>query len=162
MKRSAPSVHVLISRFEYWNTGLTVLSLASLVSLSSWLVVFDGQLPALALASMIAGSVLLLLKLMLTLRGTATSLRWDGQRWHAGPAHLVGSEPWVVSVTVRINLSSWMLLELRSDQVEFPAKLVWVPLQRKGMETHWHGLRCALFAGGNSASPDVIDRVTAA
>jgi hypothetical protein len=110
---------------------------------------------------MAVGSVLLSMKLMLTLRCTATSLRWDGQRWYVGPAHLIGTEPWDVSVTVRINLASWMLLELRSDQVDFPSRHVWLPLQRHGLETHWHGLRCALFAGSNSSASDAIDRATA-
>lgn len=148
MRRSAPAVQVLITRIDCWRGFVIALVLAALISLTSWLFASSAQQfhPA-ALVVMIAGTVLASGYAVLTLRTPATSLRWDGQHWYAGPAHLVGTEPWGVDVRIRIDLVNWMLLELRSDQVGFPRTMAWLAVQKVGIETDWHGLRCALFSG---------------
>lgn len=165
MKRSAPAVQVLVSHFEFWTRGVAVLVLASATSLVAWFVeaaIGSTPLTELALVSAGAVSFLALAVALLSFRCRAVSLRWDGRFWHAGPIDRVGSEPWSVHVAVRIDLGHWMLLEMCSDQTEFPPIHTWLPLQRQGMESKWHALRCALFAARNAAAIDMTSRASSA
>jgi hypothetical protein len=152
MKRSAPAVQVQVSRFELWNRGVGLLLLISCAALISWFIGLVGArdehwAPG---ALVVAASVLALLIAGWSLRRPAVSLRWDGQCWHIGPIDRVGSEPWSVRVAVRVDLGHWMLLQVCCDQVDFPRQHAWLPLQRLGLQSQWHALRCALFAARRS------------
>lgn len=165
MKRSAPAVQVLVSHFELWTRGVAVLILASATSLMAWFVeaaVGSSPFTERALVSAGAVSLLALAVALLSFRCHAISLRWDGQFWRAGPIDRVGSEPWLVHVAVRIDLGHWMLLEMCSDQTEFPSMHTWLPLQRQRMESKWHALRCALYASRNAAATDITSRASSA
>ena len=102
MRRSAPAAQVLVSRFDHWRGFIVALAFGALISLASWLIFSGAQFSPVALVAVVAGTLLVCGSALLALRIPATSMRWDGQHWYAGPAHLVGSEPWAVDVRVRM------------------------------------------------------------
>ena len=72
-------------------------------------------------------------------------LRWTGRHWQlsgfAGdPAEIRDGE-----VRVALDLGSWMLLRFTPTQGP-PRAVTWLPVQRRGLEAGWHGLRCAVYA----------------
>ncbi|MFM8901200.1 MAG: hypothetical protein ACKOF9_14805 [Burkholderiales bacterium] len=148
MSRTAPPVHVLVDRFAVWTIAVVILGVIATATLLAWATpVWTTPLGlAQGLALSIAACVLCV-SLWRSLRSSAVSLRWDGERWWLGQPSSVGAEPWPVHVVVCMDLGSWMLLQLRahSDDAGLPRRHRWLPLQRQGLELQWHGLRCALY-----------------
>jgi hypothetical protein len=68
-------------------------------------------------------------------RVPAQTLYWDGRAWQldAVPGEL----------RVAIDLGPWMLLIFTPDAA---ARASWLPVQRLGLETQWHALRCAVYS----------------
>lgn len=80
----------------------------------------------------------------------AFSLRWDTQQWHLGAASTLGQEPHAGRLMVALDLGAWMLLRLipsavSASSVRLPAG-GWLPVQKRGHETHWHALRCTVYS----------------
>jgi hypothetical protein len=47
---------------------------------------------------------------------------------------------------VAVDLGAWMLLRFERDATPRLRRIVWLPLQRRGLETPWHALRCAVYS----------------
>ena len=146
-----------LTRFGLWSTAVLVLTLLAATTLAVWLstrVFFEG-----ASALAIAGIALALWFGATVSRRAPLSLRWDSQRWHLGPADTMGHEPWTGELNVVIDLGPWMLLRFRPDAQSSPDAVRWLPVQRRGFESQWHTLRCAVYsprpAAGVDAAPDV-------
>jgi hypothetical protein len=158
MRAFAPA-QFTVTRFGAWRWAVLVLSLLVALAVGTWLVTQQATergawLPSAALV--VAVSIWLL---AVQPRGAPLSLRWDAQRWHLGPAASVGHEPWVGELRVAIDLGPWMLLRFEPDAGVVGATLTWLPVQRRGLEAHWHALRCAVYSprpdAGVDAAPDV-------
>jgi hypothetical protein len=80
------------------------------------------------------------------LRCAGTSLRWDTRQWHLGPASTTGDEPHSGRLAVAIDLGAWMLLRFQPDGAAGKRRSIWLPVQRRGLETQWHALRCAVYS----------------
>jgi hypothetical protein len=80
------------------------------------------------------------------------SLRWDGQRWHLGPARTAGMEPSAGRLDVMMDLGPWMLLCFQADGPEPRPARTWLPVQRRGHEGDWHLLRATVYCA-RPASP---------
>ncbi len=159
MTRSAPAVHVLVDHFGRWVIGLCGLWLLAAASLIVWGVFMFNSSGASTTTMALLSLGLVSLGLPLTLLPfQATSLRWDGQSWHAGPADGVGDEPWDVDVTVCFDFGGWVLLRLHSETPGFPRRRAWLPVDMQSLALQSHGLRCALFAAGRSYSSNGTDR----
>ena len=65
----------------------------------------------------------------------AQSLRWDGRAWQLDAA--------AGELSVAIDLGPWMLLRFKPER---RARASWLPVQRAGLETQWHALRCAVYS----------------
>jgi hypothetical protein len=95
---------------------------------------------------------------VVVLSTTAVRLRWDGQCWFYGAASADGPELAPTELTVAVDLGGWMLLRLQADGgASRWSRTLWLPAQRRGHETHWHALRCAVYSprpapGGPSAA----------
>jgi len=74
------------------------------------------------------------------------SIRWDTQRWNLGPEWSAGEEPWPGRLDVALDLGAWMLLRFQPDVATGQRRAQWVPVQRRGMESAWHALRCAVYS----------------
>ena len=86
--------------------------------------------------TLVVAAALLLLACAVSLwRVPAQSLRWDGQVWQLDD---VSGE-----LTAAIDLGPWMLLKFAP---EMPGRTSWLPVQRRGLETQWHALRCAVYS----------------
>jgi hypothetical protein len=146
--RVLPAFQVSITRFGIWRSA--VLALATLVVAStlawtlaqpvgarSWIHVGPGLAAAVWLCAWLVKS-------------RPIHLRWDGQCWHLDSA--AGHEPWPGSLSVAMDLGFWMLLRFRS---EAPFRRVtWLPVQRRGLEAHWHALRCAVYSARPASGPN--------
>ena len=146
-----------LSRFGLWRVAVLVLTLLAATTLAAWLstrVFFEG-----ASALAITGIALALWFGVAASRCAPLSLRWDRQRWHLGPADTMGHEPWTGELNVVIDLGLWMLLRFRPDAQSGHDAVRWLPVQRRGFESQWHTLRCAVYsprpAAGVDAAPDV-------
>ena len=39
-----------------------------------------------------------------------------------------------------------MLLQFRAHDRSHSPRMIWLPVQRRGLEPQWHGLRCAVYS----------------
>jgi hypothetical protein len=141
---ASPSFEITVGRFGVWFTaagGLVAGAAAALVAW--WLQRSDAQpVPVLAVGVALAC-------LGVALHGVRavrpTRLHWDGQRWSAAPPDGVATP---VELNVAIDLGVWLLLRLRrgGDQPRWSGRTMWLPVQRRGHEAHWHALRCAVYS----------------
>ncbi|XVJ68885.1 MAG: hypothetical protein HEQ39_03930 [Rhizobacter sp.] len=151
MRRTAPPVHVLVDRFTVWTVAVAVLWLVAVCSLAAWIVGWSQSVtlgssgPVHWFALGLSVPVLFAVPWFTCLR--AVSLRWDGERWWLGEPSEVGVEPWCVQPLVRIDLGHWMLLQLKPQAagLRLSNRYRWLPIQRRGLATQWHALRCALL-----------------
>jgi hypothetical protein len=151
MSRTAPPVHVLVDRFTVWTATVAVLWVFAACSVAAWFAEWSSSMNMdsgvrffwIALGMLVP---VLLAGLWLS-RFNAVSLRWDGEQWWLGEPSDVGVEPWRIQPWVRLDLGVWMLLQLEPAGAgpRLPGRYRWLPLQRRGRATQWHGLRCALL-----------------
>lgn len=137
-----PPYQITVCRFGVWRVAC-----AGLVT-TSWLVTAAWAMSAVqAHPSWLALSILLLTLasigvLLQAWRLAPTSLRWDGQRWHMGPAATMGLEPQAGRLAVALDLGAWLLLRFVADGAR---RGTWLPVQRRGHEPAWHGLRATVY-----------------
>ena len=152
--RASPAFHILIDRFCLWRAAVLAACVAALGVWLAWIVSmqqeFDTTMTA---ATMIVGFVPIVVAAKLAHR-RPVSLRWDTQSWRFGPADSYGDEPWAGRLHVAIDLDSWMLLKFEHEVTGRYRRVDWIPVQRLGMESSWHALRCAVYSSRPSPSLD--------
>lgn len=157
--RASPSVHVEVRHFGLWRGCVTLLAAAGGLSVVTWGAALGGLLiwpHGVALTA----CLLVLLGLAVSLsRIHPFDLRWDGQVWHL-TRHLERSaDAEAGMVVVCMDLGGWVLLRFDSQVMgSGRPRRVWLPVQRPGLESQWHGLRCALYSPRTDpgAQPDEI------
>jgi hypothetical protein len=92
-------------------------------------------------------------------------LRWDTLDWRLGPMASVGEEPTAGQLKVVMDLGSWMLL--RFVQTESAVLIAVLPyrfrpqrclaVQRRGLESTWHALRCAVYSSRPAKLAPALD-----
>jgi hypothetical protein len=65
-----------------------------------------------------------------------------------------GDEPFAGGIDVCLDFSAWMLLRFEHDVTVGRARVSWLPVQRSGLEAHWHALRCAVYSSRPAHGPD--------
>ena len=143
--RASPPFQISVTRFGVWRSGVVGLSTLAAATLTAWLASRD-EFTALGwqIAAGTGGAALLAASLALA-RIAPLSLRWDSRQWHLGPATSAGDEPWPGSLAVALDLGGWMLLRFEHESALRRRRFSWLPIQRRGLETHWHALRCAVY-----------------
>ena len=143
--RASPAIHVSVSRFGLWRGAVGVLAMAVVCTILLWLV--DRDPPAAASTQAIVGVLLCaVIGLAISLaRVRHVGLRWDGQAWHLSDAGNSTAET-PGEVAVAIDLGAWMLLRFKPVAHTGLPQARWLPVQRRGLEGSWHGLRCALYS----------------
>ena len=156
--RAVAACQFTLDRFGAWRAVVVILAASAAFSAVAWFVARgrnDGVAGLLAcgLALTVAGAGALLAG-----RREPLSLRWDTRQWHLGPASTAGQEPGCGDLQVAIDLGPWMLLRWHPDAASRGAAVTWLPVQRRGLESQWHTLRCAVYsprsAVGVDAAPD--------
>ena len=143
--RASPAIHVSVSRFGLWRGAIGALAMAAVGTIVLWL--FGRDPPAAASTQAIVGVALCaVIGLAISLaRVPHVGLRWDGQAWHlSGTGNSTAETPG--EVTVAIDLGAWMLLRFKPAAHTGFLQARWLPVQRRGLEGPWHGLRCALYS----------------
>jgi hypothetical protein len=155
--RASPAFHVTVVRFGAWRASVLALLSASVAALSAWLLSATASISAAPLAAVgVVGAALAICAVPL-LRCPPTSLRWDTRQWHLGPAASAGDEPDAGRLAVALDLGVWMLLRFDPVPPRRGRRSTWLPVQRRGLEPHWHALRCAVYCArpveGPAAGP---------
>jgi len=153
MRASAP-FQATIRHFGQWRASVTILLIASAGSMAAFALARGESAPAgWRIAGLVASLAIVLAGTRL-LRCPPMSLRWDSQRWHLGPESTAGEEPCAGSIDVCLDFGAWMLLRFEHDVTTGRARFSWLPVQRRGLEVHWHALRCAVYSSRPAHGPD--------
>ena len=152
--RSAPPLQLSVNRCELWHAMTLLLAVSGCAAMLAWWWAQPVPAPGWASAMAAIGALLSLASLAGLWRKPASTLRWDRQRWlvtRDGAAERAGE------LAVAIDLGGWMLLRFvpASDEAGPPwhRRVLWIALQRRGLETQWHALRCALYSARPSLRP---------
>ncbi|MBC8058151.1 MAG: hypothetical protein H7Y61_16380 [Rhizobiales bacterium] len=141
--RAAPACQVSLRRFGLWRGAVLALTALAVASIVAWASTREGSVtPMLLMASALSTLATVALGVSLA-RVSPTGLRWDGRAWHLGPAT---DDTAPGELTVAIDLGPWMLLRFAPTMTEARARVVWLPVQRRGLEAEWHALRCAVYS----------------
>ena len=152
--RAAPACQFPLRRFGAWRIAVLALVALGIAAMTSWLILREppltspgsllGALATLGLAALAAPLA----------RAPDVDLRWDGRVWHLGPA---SGEPVAGALSVAIDLGPWMLLRFRpAAPAAHPPRTTWLPTQRRGLESQWHALRCAVYSPRPAPADDTL------
>lgn len=144
--KAAPPVQVTVGRFGAWRLAVGLVMAITVAAVSRWWVTLhaDASLAGVWARVAFAGAAgLAIAGAASLLRQPARSLRWDGQRWHLGLAGQVGHEPAAGRLRVTLDLGGWMMLRFEPENSR---RACWIPVQRPGLESSWHALRCAVYS----------------
>lgn len=157
--QAASAVRVTIQRFGVWNIALALISATAVSVLATWVVTHNEDLAGWSGIALI-GSVLVGLAGAIDLvRRQQIVLRWDTECWHATDPSCGAGEIELSDLRVALDLGGWMLLKFRAEVPQRRLRGGWIPVQRQGLESHWHCLRCAVYArSAASVQPTAIDR----
>jgi hypothetical protein len=142
--RASPAFQVVFDRFGVWHGVVFAVALAGVIVVLAWLASAPAS-AAIRWAAAFASLVLLALGACAA-RVAPVSLRWDGQLWHLGPPESAGHESSSGSLRVAIDLGPWMLLRFEPTESTWRKRATWLPAQRRGLESRWHTLRCAVYS----------------
>ena len=144
--RAIVAAQFRVTRFGAWRIAVWLLAGSSVLSLMVWGFASreSNPLTHMALAGILASSSVAI-AIQLT-RQQACSLRWDARNWYLGRADQIGDEPLQGDLSVVIDLGPWMLLRFDPAGAAPRRQVRWLPVQRRGLEAHWHELRCAVYS----------------
>lgn len=140
--RASPPCQVSLRRFGAWRLAVLTLALGGGVVIVSWLAGKDPPASSgLLMLSALAALPLLACAASLW-RVPAQNLRWDGASWRLDAVS--------GGLRVAVDLGPWMLLCFTPED---RGRCSWLPIQRRGLEAHWHALRCAVYSPRPPAEP---------
>jgi len=159
--RAAPPIRVKVERFDAWNALLAGLGALVLLVAGAW---WGSDHAGLALwCEWLVGcfTVASVVGLGACFRRLPVYLRWDARHWYCASQGDTDQEdgPW--RVRAPIDLGGFMLLRLESQDDSNPMTPRWLPVQRRGLPTDWHALRCAVHCSradrASSTDPRAAD-----
>lgn len=151
--QAPPPLQITVDRFGVWRLALLSLTLCVMMALWLWCrylaIGWAHWVACLAMAGLTTALAFQLGKVQ------PCSLRWDSERWFWGAAAERGHEPHTGQLRVVIDLGAWMLLQLRAEALPTSqahcTSNQWLPVQRAGLQTSWHLLRCLVHASPRSS-----------
>ena len=144
--RASPAFQVVLHRFGVWRVAVLASALSGLIVVAAWLVSQPPSTPVIVRWALAFAALALLLLGSSAARVRPVSLRWDGQLWHLGTPDSAGPEPRSGDLYVALDLGPWMLLRFQPAESTWRTRATWLPAQRRGLESHWHALRCAVYS----------------
>ncbi len=149
--RAAPAYQLSLQRFGVWQGAVWVLATLVVATMAAWLILRESALTSpTSLAAALAAALIVALGASLV-KTPAIDLRWDGRAWHLGPP---AGEPVSGDLIVLIDLGPWMLLRFTPAAANARPRSIWLPVQRRGLESQWHALRCAVYSPRTAAAED--------
>ena len=153
--RAAPACQVSLRRFGVWRGAVLALASLGVLVIAVWLLTRESAPTSLTLIAAGFAAALLVATGVALAKTPAVDLRWDGRTWYLGqPVH----EPVAGDLSVAIDLGPWLLLRFSPAAPEARPRVVWLPVQRRGLEAQWHALRCAVYSPRPSAADDTPAR----
>ncbi len=140
--RAAPACQFSLQRFGVWRGAVLVVAALGIATMATWLILRESALISPTSIAAALDAVLLVAWGASLARMPAVDLRWDGRTWHLGPP---SGEPVSGDLSVALDLGPWMLLHF-SAVPEARPRTTWLPIQRRGLESQWHALRCAVYS----------------
>ena len=144
--RASPAFQVVLDRFGVWRAAVLTSAVTGGVVMLAWLA---SSPPSVSVANRGLAAVAALVLLIAGARAARVapvSLRWDGQLWHLGPPESAGHEPASGALQVALDFGPWMLLRFEPAESTWRTRSSWLPAQRRGLESRWHALRCAVYS----------------
>ena len=141
--RACPPIEVRLHHDGQWRGFVLTVLASNCAVVATWLFTAEADV-ALKASVVVAALIASVAALPLALRSDRT-LRWTGQRWQLIDAGRDRAPAQDGEMSVALDLGSWMLLRFTASGVS-PSVVIWLPVQRRGLEAGWHGLRCALYA----------------
>ena len=149
--RDSPTFQVAIRCYGGWQAAVAVLGVAALTTLLAWLWELGSARSAVDWLLASTGAVVIAAAFG-CIAQRPLSLRWDTRVWWLGSADGAGDEAASGQVDVPVDFSVWMLLRFTRAPCRRWDRVTWIPVQRRGLEAHWHALRCAVYTA--RAAPD--------
>ena len=140
--RAAPAFQISLHRFGLWRGAVLALASIALAVLAAWLMTLEAPFGIVGWLATATSVALLAALAASVMRTPSVSLRWDGRAWSLGTS--IG-DPESGELSVAIDLGAWMLLRF-TPAVPARARVVWLPVQRLGIESQWHALRCSAYS----------------
>ena len=141
--RETLSFEVRPDRFSVWRSGVAVVAFAALAAVSAWAWSMastrdgDGVVSAIGIALVLALATIAAALSLGRVPSGVLACR-DG-RW----TFAADSGPTVAGrLTVALDWGAFFLLRIDGGA----GLRLWLPVQRRGLERDWHGLRCALYS----------------
>src|SRR6188508_2331869 len=132
-----------LSRFGVWRVAVLLVAGAAIAAVAAWAVAMldsqpeTGRMLVMAVA---AGLLLATTGLAISLaRVEAGLLTCSDGLWAFAPDR---GQRRTGTLEVAVDLGAFLLLRL----VEQRRTIVWLPVQRRGVESQWHALRCAAYS----------------
>jgi hypothetical protein len=132
-----------VRRFGIWRAAVGMVAGAAIAAVTAWAVALSDSQPQSGrelVMAIAAGLSLATIGLALSLaRAEAGLLACSEGVWAFVPdrgARRTGT------LEVALDLGPFLLLRL----VERRRTIVWLPIQRRGVEAQWHALRCAVYS----------------
>ena len=144
--RASPPVHVPLRCFGAWRVAVLALTVSGLTVMGAWLLQREQPPLAWVVVGLACGAPLLACLGVSLAKVSAVDLWWDGQGWSLRSWLTANADPVVGEVSVAIDLGAWMLLRFRPSNASRWRRPTWLPVQRRGIESQWHALRCAVHA----------------
>ena len=164
--RASPAFQCVLNRFGVWRAAIVAVASTCVVVLLAWLATSSEPAPPLGLAAWIGAMLAVPAMAASLLRVPAVTLHWDGQQWWlARPARSSRAaaaaqiDAVCGEIDVALDFGGWMLLRFRPISALRRERAVqWLPAQRRGLEAHWHTLRCALYSPRPAPAREAADQ----
>jgi len=148
--RAAPPFQVSLRRFGVWQGAVLALAGLAMATIAAWLITHERPIemaiwPATGLSMAVVAALA-----ASALRIPPTRLGWDGRVWSVGPS---ADESSPGDLSVAIDLGRWMLLRF-APAMPAGARVIWLPVQRLGLESQWHALRCSVYSARPAPGDD--------
>jgi hypothetical protein len=131
-----------LRRFGVWQGAVWLVAGAAIAAVAAWaLTMFDSEQSGRALVIAVAAglslaTIALAISLVLVEGGLLTGSEGVWTFLSDTGARRTGT------LEVSMDLGAFVLLRL----VERQRTIAWLPVQRRGVETQWHALRCAVYS----------------
>ena len=164
--RASPTFQCVLNRFGVWRAAVAAVASTGVVVLLAWLATRSEPTPPLGLAAWVGAMFAVPALAASLMRVPSVAVRWDGQQWWlarlARPSRAAGAaqvDAVAGEIDVALDFGGWMLLRFRPVVVARRERLPqWLPVQRQGLEAHWHALRCAVYSPRPAPARDAADQ----
>ncbi len=153
--RESVFFEVSVRRFDLWQAVVGIVAAIAIAAVTAWAVSMldtqstSGRAAVVALAVVLGAGTIAVAMSLARRKGGVLACR-DGIWTFSSTAGTTGTG----ALRVAIDLGAFLLIRLGDRR----RTSLWLPVQRRGLESEWHALRCAVYspppaAGGSPAAP---------